>query len=149
MSAEIREPGEGIRTIDLAGTTVTPKTDGGSTGDAFVVAEATLAPGGFAPPLHLHREIAAALHILRGGRAARPAEYGNGRTGRDGGVARDHRARQWRLTSSARSCARRGSRSLPTLPPDSASSGGPSQPSATGAPSSDRSEAASLSSAAV
>ena len=58
ISATIQEPGEGIRTIDLAGTTVTAKADGTATGNAFVVAEATLAPGGFEPPLHLHREMA-------------------------------------------------------------------------------------------
>ena len=45
MSANIYEPGEGIRTLDIAGTTVTPKADGTTTGDAFVVAETTLAPG--------------------------------------------------------------------------------------------------------
>ena len=31
MSATIYEPGEGIRTIDLAGTTVTAKADGAAT----------------------------------------------------------------------------------------------------------------------
>jgi quercetin dioxygenase-like cupin family protein len=66
MSATIYEPGEGIRTIDLAGTTVTPKADGSTTGDAFAVAETTLAPGGFVPPLHLHREIAESLYVLAG-----------------------------------------------------------------------------------
>jgi quercetin dioxygenase-like cupin family protein len=66
MSASIYEPGEGIRTIDLMGTTVTSKVDGAATGDAFVVAEATLAPGGFEPPLHLHREIAESLYVLAG-----------------------------------------------------------------------------------
>jgi quercetin dioxygenase-like cupin family protein len=64
--AKIFEPGEGIRTIDLAGTTVTSKADGTTTGDAFVVAETTLAPGGFEPPLHLHREIAESLYVLDG-----------------------------------------------------------------------------------
>ena len=66
MSATIQEPGEGLRTIDLAGTTVTAKADGAATGDAFVDAEATLAPGGFEPPLHLHREMAEALYLLSG-----------------------------------------------------------------------------------
>ncbi len=66
MSATIQEPGEGIRTIDLAGTTVTAKADGAATGDAFVVAETTLAPGGFEPPLHLHREMAEVLYLLSG-----------------------------------------------------------------------------------
>ena len=66
MSAQIHGPGEGIRTIDLAGTTVTAKADGATTGDAFVVAETTLAPGGFEPPLHRHREIAEALYVLSG-----------------------------------------------------------------------------------
>jgi quercetin dioxygenase-like cupin family protein len=66
MSAQIHGPGEGIRTIDLAGTTVTAKADGSTTGDAFVVAETTLAPGGFEPPLHRHREIAEALYVLSG-----------------------------------------------------------------------------------
>ena len=47
MSILIHGPGEGIRTIDLAGTTVTAKADGTTSGDAFVVAETTLAPGGF------------------------------------------------------------------------------------------------------
>jgi hypothetical protein len=46
----IQETGEGIRTVDLAGTTVTTKVVGPVTGDAFVVAETTLAPGGFEPP---------------------------------------------------------------------------------------------------
>ena len=66
MSATIYEPGEGIRTIDLAGTTVTSKADGTTTGDAFVVAETTIVPGGFEPPLHLHREIAESLYLLSG-----------------------------------------------------------------------------------
>lgn len=66
MSAEIHEPGEGIRTIDLAGSTVTPKADGTSTGGAFVVAETTLTPGSFSPPLHRHREIAESLYVLDG-----------------------------------------------------------------------------------
>ncbi len=66
MSAQIFEPGDGIRTIDLAGTTVTSKADGTTTGDAFVVAETTLPPGGFEPPLHLHREIAESLYVLDG-----------------------------------------------------------------------------------
>ena len=66
MSAKIFEPGEGIRTIDLAGTTVTSKADGTTTGDAFVVAETTIAPGGFEPPLHLHREITESLYVLDG-----------------------------------------------------------------------------------
>ena len=66
MSATIFEPGEGIRTIDLAGTTVTAKADGDTTGDAFVIAETTLAPGGFEPPLHRHREIAEMLYVLAG-----------------------------------------------------------------------------------
>jgi quercetin dioxygenase-like cupin family protein len=62
----IQASGEGIRTVDLAGTTVTTKVDGPATGDAFVVAETTLAPGGFEPPLHLHREMAEALYLLSG-----------------------------------------------------------------------------------
>jgi quercetin dioxygenase-like cupin family protein len=66
MNATVQEPGEGIRTIDLAGTTVTAKADGAATGDAFIVAETTLAPGGFEPPLHLHREMAEALYLLSG-----------------------------------------------------------------------------------
>ncbi len=66
MRATIQEPDEGIRTIDLAGTTVTAKADGAATGDTFVVAETTLAPGGFEPPLHLHREMAEALYLLAG-----------------------------------------------------------------------------------
>ena len=66
MSASIYGPGEGIRTIDLMGTTVTSKTDGAATGDAFVVAETTLAPGGLEPPLHLHREMTESLYLLSG-----------------------------------------------------------------------------------
>jgi uncharacterized cupin superfamily protein len=66
MSTQIHEPGEGIRTVDMAGTTVTSKADGSTTGEAFVVAETTIAPGGFAPPLHLHREIAECLYVLSG-----------------------------------------------------------------------------------
>jgi uncharacterized RmlC-like cupin family protein len=66
MSASISDSGEGIRTIDLIGTTVTPKVDGAGTGDAFVVAETTLVPGGFEPPLHLHREMTEALYLLSG-----------------------------------------------------------------------------------
>ena len=66
MSAKIYEPGEGIRTIDLAGTTVTSKADGTTTGDAFVVAETTIVPGGFEPPLHRHHEIAESLYVLAG-----------------------------------------------------------------------------------
>jgi quercetin dioxygenase-like cupin family protein len=66
MSASIYDPREGIRTIDLMGTTVTSKVDGSGTGDAFVVAETTLAPGGFEPPLHLHREMTEALYLLSG-----------------------------------------------------------------------------------
>jgi len=66
MHADIFEPGEGIRTIDLAGSIVTSKADGTTNGDAFVVAETTIAPGGFEPPLHLHREIAETLYVLEG-----------------------------------------------------------------------------------
>lgn len=66
MCATIYEPGEGIRTIDLAGTIITAKADAAATGDAFVVAEGTLAPGGFEPPLHLHREIAESLYLISG-----------------------------------------------------------------------------------
>jgi uncharacterized cupin superfamily protein len=66
MSASIYGPGEGIRTIDLMGTTVTSKADGAATGGAFVVAETVLAPGGFEPPLHLHREMTESLYILSG-----------------------------------------------------------------------------------
>jgi quercetin dioxygenase-like cupin family protein len=66
VSGSIYDPGEGIRTIDLMGTTVTSKVDGAGTGDAFVVAETTLAPGGFEPPLHLHREMTEALYLLSG-----------------------------------------------------------------------------------
>lgn len=57
MSTQIHEPGEGIRTIDIGGSITVAKADGATTGDAFVVAETTLQPGGFAPPLHLHREV--------------------------------------------------------------------------------------------
>ena len=66
MSAQIHAPGEGIRTIDIGGTSVIAKALGATTGDAFVVAETTLEPGGFAPPLHLHREIAEVLYVLAG-----------------------------------------------------------------------------------
>jgi quercetin dioxygenase-like cupin family protein len=66
VSTQIHEPGEGIRTIELGGSTVTPKADGTTTGDAFVVAETTMLPGSFAPPLHLHREIAESLYVLAG-----------------------------------------------------------------------------------
>jgi quercetin dioxygenase-like cupin family protein len=66
MNAQIHAPGEGIRTIDLAGTTVTAKADGSTTDDAFVVAATTLAPGGFEPPLHLHREMVEVLYLLSG-----------------------------------------------------------------------------------
>ena len=66
MSTQIHEPGEGIRTIDIGGSITIAKADGATTGDAFVVAETTLQPGGFAPPLHLHREIAEVLYLLSG-----------------------------------------------------------------------------------
>ena len=66
MSTQIHEPGEGIRTIDIGGSITVAKTDGTTTGDAFVVAETTLQPGGFVPPLHLHREIAEVLYLLSG-----------------------------------------------------------------------------------
>jgi quercetin dioxygenase-like cupin family protein len=66
MSNRIHEPGEGIRTIDIGGSVIIAKADGTTTDDAFVVAETTLQPGGFAPPLHLHREIAEALYLLAG-----------------------------------------------------------------------------------
>lgn len=66
MSATIFEPGEGIHTVDLAGTTVTSKADAATTGDTFVVAETTIVPGGFEPPLHLHREMAECLYVLSG-----------------------------------------------------------------------------------
>jgi quercetin dioxygenase-like cupin family protein len=66
MGTQIHEPGEGIRTIDIGGSILIAKADGTTTGDAFVVAEATLQPGGFAPPLHLHRELAEALYLLSG-----------------------------------------------------------------------------------
>ena len=66
MSTQIHEPGEGIRTIEIGGSVMIAKADGATTGDAFVVAETTLQPGGFAPPLHLHREIAEVLYLLSG-----------------------------------------------------------------------------------
>jgi hypothetical protein len=66
MSASTYDPGEGIRTIDLMGTTVTSKVDGAGTGDAFVVAETTLAPGGFERPCTSHREMTEALYLLSG-----------------------------------------------------------------------------------
>jgi quercetin dioxygenase-like cupin family protein len=66
MSTLIHQPGEGIRTIDIGGSITIAKADGATTGDAFVVAETTLEPGGFAPPLHLHREIAETLYVLSG-----------------------------------------------------------------------------------
>jgi mannose-6-phosphate isomerase-like protein (cupin superfamily) len=66
MSTRILEPGEGIRRIDIGGSITIAKADGATTGDAFVVAETTLQPGGFAPPLHLHREMAEALYVLSG-----------------------------------------------------------------------------------
>jgi quercetin dioxygenase-like cupin family protein len=66
VSTQIHEPGEGIRTIDLGGSSLITKADGATTGDAFVVAETTLPPGGFVPPLHLHREMAEVLYLLSG-----------------------------------------------------------------------------------
>jgi mannose-6-phosphate isomerase-like protein (cupin superfamily) len=66
MSAQIHQPGEGIRTVDIGGTVMTAKADATTTGDAFVVAEGALQPGGFAPPLHLHREMAECLYLLSG-----------------------------------------------------------------------------------
>lgn len=66
MSTQILEPGEGIRTIDIGGSVTIAKADDTTTGGAFVVAETTLQPGGFAPPLHLHREIAEVLYLLSG-----------------------------------------------------------------------------------
>ena len=73
MSTQIHEPGEGIRTIDIGGSVMTPKADGTTTGDAFVVAEATLQPGGFEPPLHLHPEMAECLYVLSGRSTSRSA----------------------------------------------------------------------------
>jgi quercetin dioxygenase-like cupin family protein len=66
MSIRIHEPGEGIRTVDIGGSVMIAKAEGAPTGDAFVVAETTLQPGGFAPPLHLHRKIAEVLYLLSG-----------------------------------------------------------------------------------
>jgi quercetin dioxygenase-like cupin family protein len=66
VSTQIHEPGEGIRTIDLGGSSLITKADGATTGDAFVVAETTLPPGGFVPPLHFHREMAEVLYLLSG-----------------------------------------------------------------------------------
>jgi quercetin dioxygenase-like cupin family protein len=66
MSTQILEPGQGIRTIDIGGSVTIAKADGATTGGAFVVAETTLQPGGFAPPLHFHREIAEVLYLLSG-----------------------------------------------------------------------------------
>ena len=66
MSTQIHAPGEGIRTIEMGGSVLVAKADGATTGDAFVVAETTLQPGGFEPPLHLHREIAEILYVLAG-----------------------------------------------------------------------------------
>jgi mannose-6-phosphate isomerase-like protein (cupin superfamily) len=66
MSAQIHEPGEGIRTISIGGGVMIAKADATTTDDAFVVSEATLQPGGFVPPLHLHREMAECLYLLSG-----------------------------------------------------------------------------------
>lgn len=66
MSAQIHEPGEGIRNVDIAGSITTTKAESTTTGDAFVVAETTMTPGGFSPPLHLHLEIAECIYVLAG-----------------------------------------------------------------------------------
>jgi quercetin dioxygenase-like cupin family protein len=66
MSARIFEPGEGVRTVDVGDSAVMVKADGDTTGDAFAVCETTMQPGGFVPPLHLHREIAESFYILAG-----------------------------------------------------------------------------------
>jgi uncharacterized RmlC-like cupin family protein len=66
MSAQIHEPDDGIRTVNIGGTAMTEKADATTTGDAFVVAEGTLHAGGFAPPLHLHREMAECVYLLSG-----------------------------------------------------------------------------------
>jgi quercetin dioxygenase-like cupin family protein len=66
MTVRIHPPGEGYRTIDIGGSTLVAKADGATTGDAFVIAETVLQPGGFAPPLHLHREMAEAIYVLSG-----------------------------------------------------------------------------------
>jgi quercetin dioxygenase-like cupin family protein len=42
------------------------KADTTTTDGTFVVAEGTLNPGGFVPPLHLHREMAECLYLLSG-----------------------------------------------------------------------------------
>lgn len=55
------------RSTSLGSITIA-KADGATTGDAFVVAETTLQPGGLAPPLHLHREMAEVLYVLSGRR---------------------------------------------------------------------------------
>jgi quercetin dioxygenase-like cupin family protein len=66
MNGTIHGPGEGIRKVDLAGSTMVPKEDGSTSGGAFVVAESTFAPGMFEMPLHLHREMAESLYLLSG-----------------------------------------------------------------------------------
>jgi quercetin dioxygenase-like cupin family protein len=66
MTAQIHEPGEGIRTIQIGDSVMIAKADATTTDGTFVVAEGTLNPGGFVPPLHLHREMAECLYLLSG-----------------------------------------------------------------------------------
>ena len=66
MTAQIHEPDEGIRTIKIGDSVITAKADATTNEDTFVVAQGTLNPGGFVPPLHLHREMAECLYLLSG-----------------------------------------------------------------------------------
>lgn len=66
MTAQIHEPGEGIRTTQIGDSVMIAKADATTTDGTFVVAEGTLNPGGFVPPLHLHREMAECLYLLSG-----------------------------------------------------------------------------------
>jgi len=66
MTAQLQEPGQGIDTIAFGADTMTLKADATTSDDSFVVLETTMSPGGFVPPLHLHREMAECIYVLEG-----------------------------------------------------------------------------------
>jgi quercetin dioxygenase-like cupin family protein len=66
MGINVVTPDADATRYDFAGQDGRLLEDGGATRDAFAASTWTLEPGGFAPPLHRHREIDEAVYVISG-----------------------------------------------------------------------------------
>jgi quercetin dioxygenase-like cupin family protein len=66
MGINVVTPDAAAQRYDFAGQDGRLLEDGEGTRGAFAASTWTLAPGGFAPPLHRHREIDEAVYVLSG-----------------------------------------------------------------------------------